>query len=133
MSVWGNYNSGPKPPAGTPDVRIRWVSGQRLWQVYADGQLVYSTAEGYYPAHRWCQNQWRLTSTMMLPIYQDYDADVRLQEPEEEEGAEFSEELQPAPELQPTPQPALVGAETGPPAPLGSAQKPQNKYRKPGK
>ena len=116
MSVWGNYQSQVTLPPGVPDVRIRWSPEDGAHRVYADGQEVFVSAEGYYPAHRWCQNKWRLTSSMMLPVYSDYHADTVAREAPEEE----------APQAEAAPEQAAESPAEQP------AAKPPNKYRKPG-
>ena len=137
MSVWNTYANGPKPPAGTPDIAISWQPDTGHHHVYADGRLVYVAEQGYYPAHRWCQNTYRLTSTMMLPVYTAYQMDLRAKEAEQPE--ECEPELQQETEQCPQPLPPAAGRQPPDPGlpgsgvPPASASRPPNKYRKPGR
>lgn len=72
MSVWSAYTGTISLPPGTPDIQIRRTdSGE--YEVLANGTRA-ELHPSYQDAHRWCQNTFRLTSTMMLPVYQDYVA-----------------------------------------------------------
>lgn len=72
-SVWDGYDGVVSIPAGTPDLKIRADKDPYRVCVYADGKLVHS-AEQYPDAHLWTMNEYRLTSTMMLPVYEDFAA-----------------------------------------------------------
>lgn len=71
MSVWSTYQGAISLPPGTPELEIRRRDGEHV--VIADGEQVHST-QFYTDAHRWCQNTYGLTSSMMLPVYQSYAA-----------------------------------------------------------
>lgn len=71
MSVWSTYQGAISLPPGTPELEIRRRDGEHV--VIADGEQVHST-QFYTDAHRWCQNTYRLTTTMALPLVGAYEA-----------------------------------------------------------
>lgn len=107
MSVWDTYSGSVSLPPGTPNIEIRMgVTG--LHRVVVDGATAHG-APTYRECHRWVQNEYRLTSTMMLPVYADYEAS--LPDALEMRGLYLGQSAE-APEG-------------------GSEQKPPNKYRRP--
>ena len=108
MSVWDAYQGGLSLPPGTPALEIRRVP---TWAhtVLAAGQPVH-TAATYGECHLWVQNNYRLTSTMMLPVHADYAAHMERDYPEPE----------------PSAPPVL------PEGPEGGSEQPANRFRKPG-
>jgi hypothetical protein len=126
VSVWGNFNGATTPPAGTPDLAIRWSPEDSQHRVYADGQEVFNGGHSYYDCHRWCQNKYRLTSTMMLPIYSAYETHIREVDPCDEE----DEEPEPSPPpAQCAPAAPVAPEPSGPPDPVAPAV--TNRFRKP--
>lgn len=72
MSIWLTHPGSTPPPPGTPELFIERIA-EREHRVLADGVPVHS-APTYYDCHLWCQNTYRLTSTMMLPVTAAYEA-----------------------------------------------------------
>ncbi len=72
MSVWASYGAGSQPPPGTPELVIRRSpDGQYMALVGPDLEAEYY-GPTYLSAHRWCMNQYGLTSSMMLAVWADY-------------------------------------------------------------
>lgn len=90
MSVWDSWSGGVSLPPNTPNIEIR-VGATGVHRVLVDGQPAHS-APTYHECHRWAQNNYRLTSTMMLPVYDDYERSLPAEaraatSPEAPEGA----------------------------------------------
>ncbi len=82
MSVWADFAAGGSaPPPGTPDLQIRAVEAG--YMVLPDGMFTPDAVCPTYPqAHRYCMNEYGLTSTMMLAVHAEYTAHCAAQQPE---------------------------------------------------
>jgi hypothetical protein len=107
VSVWDNYSGAVSLPPGTPNIEIRPTPTGAC--VVINSTLPPVCTGTYRECHRYVQNNYRLTSTQMIPVYAAYEALL----PKAPEAAEGGREQPTPPEVQ-TP--------TSP-----------NKYRKPGK
>lgn len=72
MSVWQNHQGGISLPPGTPNIEIH-PTPTGACVVVIDGNPTPTTGT-YQQCHRWVQNNYRLTSTMMIPVYAAYEA-----------------------------------------------------------
>jgi hypothetical protein len=70
VSVWDNYQGSTRLPPGTPQIEIHPTATGAA--VVINGQQPPAHTGQYTECHRWVQNTYRLTSTMMLPVFDAY-------------------------------------------------------------
>lgn len=95
MSVWDNYQGGISLPPGTPNIEIHPTPTGAA--VVINGQQPPAHTGSYRECHLYVQNTYRLTSTMMLPVYAAYEAllpDVAPTSPEGSSEQPLAQEVQ---------------------------------------
>ncbi len=105
MSIWDNNTTDSSlVRPGTPDIAIRLVStAPPTWVVRADGKQVHSTKVDYLAAHRWCQNEYGLTSTPMIAVHADYEQALTSEPPPPPGPNRFRKAAEPEPQAEATP------------------------------